>query len=171
MGVTSEGELLDVITSRCVDPETLRAHLEGELPEGIVLFEITEVGLGLSSLSMSVRWADYDVATAGLAGTDVRGAVSRFLAARCIPWEDTRGRRVRKYDIRPLVDSLVSREQCGSEVELSMRLRCDAERVGRADQVVMALGLPEPHRVHLVRLVLAEKSPAHTAWRRRGRFL
>jgi radical SAM-linked protein len=171
MGVTSEGELLDVVTSRSIDPEALRARLRGQLPEGIVLLDITEVGLGLPSLSMLVRWADYDVATAGMAGTDVGGAVSSFLAAKTLLWEDTRGKKVRRYDIRPLVTSLVSREQCGSEVELSMRLRCDAEGVGRADQVVLALGLPEPHRVHRVRLVLAEASPARSAWRRRGRFL
>jgi hypothetical protein len=77
---------------------------------------------------------------------------------------------VRRYDIRALVDDMRA-TLCGDAVHISMRLRCDAAGVGRPDQVVKALGLPEPARVHRTRVVLDEPSPAREAWRRRGRFL
>jgi hypothetical protein len=53
---------------------------------------------------------------------------------------------------------------------VGMRLRADSGGAGRPEQVVAATGLPEPTRLHRRKLVLAESSPAHEAWRRQGRF-
>jgi hypothetical protein len=36
--------------------------------------------------------------------------------------------------------------------------------------VIAAIGLPEPMGIYRRKLVLAESSPAHEAWRRQGRF-
>ena len=41
-----------------------------------------------------------------------------------------------------------------------MRLRADSGGSGRAEQVIAALGLPEPARIHRTKLILAESSPA-----------
>jgi hypothetical protein len=52
-----------------------------------------------------------------------------------------------------------------------MRLRNDENGVGRPDQVVKALDLGEATRVHRLRLIISETSPARDAWRRRGRYV
>lgn len=177
MGVTSEGELLDVILARRADPTRLAERVREHLPQGLAALEVHEVGIGVPSLPASVRWADYDVDVASAdGGAALRAAVDVLLAASTLPWEDTRGEKTRHYDLRPLVLALrvldeTDYEAAGCTAQLTMRLRCDASGVGRPDQVVKALGHSEAARIHRKRLVLAEVSPAHDAWRRRGRFL
>jgi radical SAM-linked protein len=172
MGVTSEGELLDVILAQRLHPAQVAERVQLRLPPGLAVRDAWEVGMGLPSLPSAVRWADYEVdVPAPDDGSDLAGVAASFLVAERFPWQDTRGEKVRHYDLRPLVREISVEEWCGDMMRLSMRLRCDAAGVGRADQVVKALALSEPVRIHRRRLVLAEVSPAHDAWRRRGRFL
>jgi radical SAM-linked protein len=170
VGVTSEGELLDVTLAQPIDPLSLPERLAPHLPEGLRALEAWEVGLGLPALPAVLRWADYEV-DAQASSVDVDAALRDLLSKASLPWEDTRGERTRRYDLRPLVGELRVERRCGESVRLAMRLRCEQQRIGRADQVVKALGLPPATRVHRVRLVLAEASPAREAWRRRGRFV
>ena len=172
MGVTSEGELLDVILAQRLRPAEVVERVSPHLPPGLALRDAWEVGMGLPSLPSAVRWADYEVELPIAAGgPDVAAAVAAFLAAERFPWEDTRGEKVRRYDLRPLVQEIRVEGRDGEITRLSMRLRCEAAGVGRPDQVVKALRLPEPARIHRRRLVLAESSPARDAWRRVGRFV
>lgn len=178
MGVTSEGELLDVILARRADATRLAECVREHLPQGLAALEVHEVGIGVPSLPASVRWADYDVDVPSTDGGEaLRAAVEVLLTASTLPWKDTRGEKTRHYDLRPLVlalrvlDDETDYETAGCTAHLVMRLRCDASGVGRPDQVVKALGHSEAARIHRKRLVLAEVSPAHDAWRRRGRFL
>ena len=171
-GVTSDGELLDAVLAEFADPATLLERVQPHLPPGIALREVREVGMGLPSLPSAVRWADYEV-DVPLARdvTDATQAVSLFMATSSFPWVDTRGEKTRDYDLRPLVQELRVEPGAEGSARLRMRLRCDASGVGRPDQVVKALGLPEAARIHRLRLVLAETSPAREAWRRRGRYV
>ncbi len=169
-GVTSEGELLDVVLARLVPPAEVAGRVGPHLPRGLALRDVREVGMGLPSLPTLVRWADYEVDVPVEDADDVQERVARFLAAEACAWEDTRGDKTRRYDLRALVEGLDVAPAEGT-VRLGMRLRCDATGVGRPEQVVLALGLPAPLRVHRARLVLAEVSPARDAWRRRGRFV
>lgn len=172
MGVTSEGELLDIVLAERIDPAQVVERLRPHLPPGLAALDVREVGMGLPSLPSAVRWADYEVEVAVVEdGPDVATAVDAFLAAESFPWVDTRGEKTREYDLRPLVQELRVAPAGEGTVRLWMRLRCDSAGVGRPDQVVKALGLPEPARIHRLRLVLAEVSPAREAWRRRGRFV
>ncbi len=187
-GVTSDGELLDAVLAQRVRPGDVAERVRPHLPPGLDVCDVWEVGMGLPSLPSAVRWADYelDVPTSH-DGPDAAAAAASLMAARSFPWEDTRGEKVRRYDLRPLIQE-VRVLQCGpgeerdrdrradvrpgrSVTRLCMRLRCDSRGVGRPDQVVKALGLAEPVRIHRQRLVLAEISPARDAWRRRGRFV
>lgn len=179
-GVTSEGELLDVVLAQRVQPAEVAERVGPHLPAGLAVRESWEVGIGLPSLPASVRWADYEVdllLSTAEACDDVANAVASFLTKEHFPWEDTRGEKVRRYDLRPLVLELrvePAQDSDGREsnaTRLVMRLRCESAGVGRPDQVVKALGLPQPTRIHRRRLVLAEVSPARDAWQRVGRFL
>jgi radical SAM-linked protein len=170
-GATSDGELLDAVLARHTRADEVVDRVQPHLPPGLTARDAREVGMGLPSLPTAVRWADYEVEVPAGAGADVRARIASFLAAHEFPWEDTRGEKTRHYDLRALVQELAIDGECAGEVCLKMRLRCDSTGVGRPDQVVLALGLPQATRTHRLRLVLAEVSPARDAWRRRGRFL
>ena len=169
MGVTSEGELLDVIVAQRTDPAQLSERVGPHLPPGLSLCEVREVGMGLPSLTAAVRWADYEVDLPA-AERDAACAIESLLAAETFHWVDTRGEKTREYDLRALVQELRVAGAGDGAVRLAMRLRCDAGGVGRPDQVLKALGLPQALRIHRAHLVLAEASPAREAWRRRGRY-
>lgn len=171
VGVTSSAELMDVFLTRPVAPADFTRSMEDQLSPGIEILEVAEVGLGLPSLQSEVRWARYRVeGVCEAAPEEVRSAVKRFLAAESIPWEHLREKQVRKYDIRALVRDLKVVDAPEGSYALAMLLRCDNAATGRPEQVVAALGLPEPTVLHREELMLAGTSPARQAWRRRGRF-
>jgi len=171
VGVTSSAELMDVFLTRRTAPPGFTRSVGPQLPAGIEILEVAEVGLGLPSLQSEVRWARYHVeGPFGGKPEERRSAVDRFLTAESIPWEHMRENQVRKYDIRALVRDLRADDAPQGSYALAMVLRCDNKATGRPEQVVAALGLPEPSVIHRQELVLAASSPARQAWRRRGRF-
>ena len=169
VGVTSSGELMDVYLAKRVTPQHFVKAVGGQVPPGIAVLEVREVGLGLPSLQSQVRWAEYQVdAPTDRSAEDVRRAVEELLAARSIPWQHQREREVRRYDLRPLVQDVGVEAVEDGRCTLSMRLRADSQGSGRAEQVVAALGVQAPTRIHRRRLILEEVSPAVQSWRRHG---
>ena len=107
-----------------------------QLPEGVSVREVCEVGMALPSLQSEVRWAEYQVdLDAGVSAQDARSAVETFLAAESMPWEHTRDKEVRRYDIRPLVQDIWLEESPpdAKGLRLGMRLRADSS--GSAIQI------------------------------------
>jgi len=169
VGTTSDGELMDVFLERPMTPAAVIRAVGAQLPPAIEIRSVEEVGLALPSLQADVRFAEYDVDVAA-APAEAQTAVERFLAAEQVPWEHRREAETRSYDIRAMVEDITVSEATPSTARLKMRLRNDNNGSGRADQVVAALGLGIPSRVHRTRLLLAGTSPAREAWRARGRF-
>jgi radical SAM-linked protein len=170
VGVTGSGELLDVFLSARISPHEFTRRVSEQLPDGIEIHEVRDVGIRAPSLQSEVRWAEYRVELdRSVERGRVQAAIEAFLAAETLPWEHLREKETRRYDIRGLVQQLWLEED-GASLLLGMRLRLDSGGSGRPEQVVAAMGLPEPLRMHRTKLVLAESSPAHEAWRRRGRF-
>lgn len=171
VGTTSEAELMDVFLERTMRPRDLVAAVTPQLTAGVGIARAEEVGLTLPSLQAEMRSAAYDVDVE--AADDVDAAVARFMASASVPWQHAREDEVRSYDMRPLVQSIeVERIEGGAQRvhRLRMTLRNDNTGSGRPEQVVAALGLPPPVRVHRTKLLLANTSPAREAWRKRGRF-
>ncbi len=178
LGVTSNCELADIFLAGRLEPRDVLARLSQGLPEGLEATASWEVGLTAPSIQSQLRWADYEVEVpaAGLDPADAQRAIDRLLAAETIPWErrrltePTAGRetKVRRYDLRPLVLDLQLEGERNGCLLLSMRLGAEQEMTGRADQVVAALGLPAPCRVHRRRLYVEEVQPAVLAYRRLG---
>lgn len=169
VGTTSDAELMDVFLERPVAPANVIRALGPHLPPAIEIRSVEEAGLALPSLQADVRFAEYDVDVAAELA-DARDAVERFLAAESVPWEHKRESETRSYDIRQFVADISVSEAAQGIARLSMRLRNDNNGSGRPDQVVAALGLATPLRVHRTRLLLVGTSPAREAWRARGRF-
>jgi radical SAM-linked protein len=171
VGMTSSGELLDVFLGSRMTPLDFMRAISKQLPAGIEALEAEETGLRAPSLQSELRAAEYEASLPPEAPKDdARKAVDAFLAAESVPWEQVRDGEARRYDIRAMVQHLwVEGAENGATV-VGMRVRADSGGSGRPEQVIAAMGLPEPSRIHRRKLVLAETSSAHEAWRRYGRF-
>jgi radical SAM-linked protein len=168
-GVTSDCEVVDVLLESPADPAAALSGVSAKLPPGIEPYTVTEEGTGSQSLQAALRWAEYeaDVPGDGLTEAEVRQRIECLLAKKSVPAEYRRDTRVRAYDLRPLILSIdVARTADG--FRLRMMLRAEQENTARADQVVLALGLPAPSRIHRTRLGFVTVPPVITAYRRLG---
>lgn len=184
VGTTSDAELMDVFMAESVAPKTLIQSLIPQLPEGLSIVSAEEVGMALPALQADVRFAEYEVRVAATrceravetegwaveAGADVASVVDRFLAAETIPWEHKREDEMKSYDIRAQVEEIAIAAREEDALRLTLRLKNDSSGSGRPEQVMLALGLPSPIRIHRTKLILAGASPARDAWRKSGRF-
>jgi len=168
VGATSDCELADVYLSERVAPTALLSALRPALPAGLEALAAEEVGLTAPALQTLVRWAEYEVDVPGgqRSAADVRQAIGELLGARSLPWEHQRTTKLQRYDLRPLIVDL-RLEAEGEGMHRLVRLRVSQERSGRADQVVAALGLEPPLRVHRRRLYVEETPAAVQAYRLR----
>ena len=165
-GVTSDCELLDVVLALRVSTQDALVRIRPELPDGIDASSVDEVGVNAPSLQSQVRWAEYDVTVGTIDLAIVRGSIYRVLDAKSLPTEHRREKKVRVYDLRPLIMALELTPGNDVEAAIRMRLRAEPDRTARADQVIAELGLPDPHRIHRTRLVLEEVSATLLASRR-----
>lgn len=170
LGATSDCELADVHFAERVDPERALCQIAGRFPPGIEPFAVQEVGVAAPSLQSDIRWAEYvvDVPASGHSEAEVRNAIAALLAERTLPSEYRRETKTRLYDLRPLVLDIRLETATPEQFRLRLRLRAEQEATARADQTVLALGLPEPTRVHRTRLAVSEIQPALAAYRRAG---
>jgi len=170
VGTTSDAELMDVFLTERIMPREFLEKAAEQLPAGIAVVAAEEVGLALPSVQADVRFAEYEVTVSGADRDDAMRKIEGFLAAATVPWEHRRQEEVRSYDIRALVERIDVADGTDGELALRMRLRSDSSGSGRPEQVVAALGLSAPQRIHRTKLVLAGTSPAREAYRRHGKF-
>jgi radical SAM-linked protein len=170
LGVTSECELVDVFLSLPADPEPVLVALCADPPaRGIEPVGVDEVGVDAASLQSRLCWAEYEVVVKAEHGV-IGEAVRNLLEADTMPVELQRATKVKRYDLRPLVIALRSQDAGDGQSMLTMRLRAAPDMTARADQVVAALGLAPPVRIHRTRLELLEVPEAVMEYRRRGGF-
>ena len=160
IGVSSSGELMDVFLERRVSPHFFVKTVGRQLPRGIDISEVVDVGLGLPSLQSQVRYAEYRVVIdVEKSREEVEEALSSLLSRDSLPWQHARDKEIRKYDLRALIDDLWLIEWCPTESTLGMRLRCDNTGTGRPEQVISALGFTEPPKAtHRFKLILARQN-------------
>ena len=157
IGVTSDGELMDILLQKKVSPYFFIKMVGEQLPHGISIAGVAQVALPLPSLQSQVRQAEYLVELAtDKREKEVEEALRSFMAKKQLPWQHRRDREMRHYDLRSLVDRLWLIAWQESWCTLGMRLRTDSSATGRAEQVTLALGFPDPPRsIHRTKLILA----------------
>jgi radical SAM-linked protein len=170
VGTTSDAELMDVFLEQPVRPSDFRRRADEQLPPGVSIVSVREVGLALPALQADTRWAEYEVDVDAREAAGADQLVERFLTAESVPWEHKREDEVRSYDIRTLVQDIRLARPAEGRLRVKMRLRSDNTGSGRPEQVAAAIGLPPPLRIHRTRIILANRSPSIEAWRKRGRF-
>ncbi len=165
-GVTSSCELIDISFADRRAADRAFPRLAPHLPPGIELLFIEEVGPNSPSLQSQVRWAEYEARVEIVDPGPLCRAISSMLDAATLPSEYRREKKVREYDLRPLIlDLRLTHETNGGGV-VFMRLRAEPERTARADQVAAALGLPATAEIRRTRLALEEVAPVLSAYRR-----
>ena len=170
VGTTGDAELMDVFMSEAIPSRRVIDALAGQIPEGVIVRTVEEVGLTLPALQADVRFAEYVIDVPVSTETSVADAIAAFLAAATMPWEHKREDDVRTYDIRTQVESIEIVDERDGLVSLRMLVKNDNSGSGRPEQIVAALGLPAPSRIHRTRLVLAGTSPTRDARRKHGRY-
>jgi radical SAM-linked protein len=159
IGMTSEGELMDVFLERRILPYYFIKGVGDQLPRGVGIKEVREVGLRLPSLQSQVRCAEYRVEVVAEKNLEeVQSAVRSLLGKDTLPWQHMRDTGPRRYDLRAFIDDLWLEDFRDSHCVLSMRLRMDSKGTGRPEQVVLALGFSSyPKSIHRTRLILAQE--------------
>jgi radical SAM-linked protein len=157
VGVTSQAELMDVVLSRWLPPQTFTAQIGEQLPDGIELLEVWPVGPKTPSLQSQVRFVEYRVEVeTEKKSQEVELALKSLLSARELPWHHLRDTGARYYDLRALIDDLWLIDCHDSLCALGMRLRCDEKGTGRPEQVAKALGFSQrPKSIHRTNLILS----------------
>ena len=154
VGVTSEGELLDVFMDARLPLVQLSRRLAAEGPLGITVAQVQEVGLGLPSLQSLVRFSEYRVTVPASLSAEMQQRIAALLAATTLPRQRLREKETRSYDLRPQIDSLWIANWDSAHGVLGMLLQTDERAAGRPDEVLSALGA-EAEAIHRVRLILA----------------
>ena len=157
IGVTSSSELMDILFNKRFSPYYFIKAVGEQLPNGIGLIGVGQVAMQLPSLQSQVRKAEYCVELeTGRLAQEVEEELMSFMAKSEFPWQHRRDHDVRHYDIRSLVDRLWLEECTWSKCTVGMCLRADSSATGRAEQVTLALGFPNPPRsIHRTKLILA----------------
>lgn len=153
VGVEGLNELMDIWLEPAVDPAAAVKALVAALPPGLAIVEAEAVSDALPSLQSCLRAARYEARLPAADGLSaVHALVERLLALDALDWEEERGEKTRRYDLRATILDLAARAD-GAEVVLELYLSLEVGRTGRPTQVLRAMDL-DADGVEIVRLAL-----------------
>jgi radical SAM-linked protein len=162
VGTSGEAELIDLWLEPPVTLDEARARLAKVLPAGIEAVSVTEVDERTPALQAASAAARYEVrfARTVLDAARLEPLVVELLARDTLDWEETRGGKTRRYDLRgPILDAGVRTETDTTVLQLRVSLRGGGSV--RPSSVLAALGLGdlEPLLTTRVALELGEPEP------------
>ncbi len=159
VGVAAEAELLDVQLEAPLEPGGALGDLAAHAPPGIEVRGVEELPADAPRLQHLLTGAEYvAVCPTGVSSDRLATEVRRVLEATSLPRRRSKEGRVQQYDLRPLVLDLRLHLAGTTGVEriaLEMALRMGAQGSGRADEVLLELGLdPAECEITRTRLIL-----------------
>ncbi|MCR5809697.1 MAG: TIGR03936 family radical SAM-associated protein [Clostridiales bacterium] len=108
VGMTSDGEYLDVILTEGMTPEEFRSRLDPVLPEGVEIVSVMDLGESKKSLTSAMRTASYTANVlfdADVSQEAVSSAITGLLSGEIVVMKKTKG-GIKPTDIRPMVIEL-----------------------------------------------------------------
>ena len=155
-GITSEAELMDIVTTKWVSPHWFTATLSQQLPSGIETLQVYPIPLSQPSLQSQVAYAEYGVEVeTEKEQKDIESALASLLSLEHLPWHHHRDTGRRNYDLRALIDDLWFINWHSGYCAIGMRLQCDNSGSGRPEQVAAALGFTHhPQSIHRTKLIM-----------------
>lgn len=162
VGVEGLNELMDIWFDPPTDPVAAVRALTAALPPGLAIVEAEEVSDALPSLQSCLIAARYEARLpAPIDASVVRTRVERLLALDTLDWEEERGEKTRRYDLRVTILELAVREE-GAEVVVELYLSLEVGRTGRPTQVLRAMDLVADG-VEIVRLAVELEAEGRAA--------
>lgn len=161
VGTAGEGEFIDLWLEPPVAFDEVRARLSAALPDGIEVVGLTEVDEGTPNLQAASVAARYEVrfAASVLEAGRLAPLVAGLMALDALDWEETRGGKIRRYDLRPpLLDAGVRSEDGTTILELRVSLRGGGSV--RPSSVLAALGLAEIEPLLTTRVAIELGEPS-----------
>ncbi|MFN0094085.1 MAG: TIGR03936 family radical SAM-associated protein [Dehalococcoidia bacterium] len=170
LGFAAESEIVDITLDERVTLETFVERLAAQTTDELSVVTVEEVAVSGPAPQSVAAWADYVVLVEGVDIAEAESAVRAFSEASEWPYLDDRRDRPRTIDLVALTAGLSCREAEGG-VELLMRLSAHQDATARPEMLVASL-LPgrEAGLITRLSIELDERSAAHDAWRRVGRF-
>jgi radical SAM-linked protein len=156
VGVTGESELLDVYTADTVSPHWFSDAVEIQLPAGISILGVQQIGATIPSLQSRVYQAEYRIEVEKADGPDdIESAIASLLSLETIPWSHERDTGKREYDLRKLIDDIRLESSNDEQCTITMLLRCGSSGSGRPEQISCALGFKRyPLSISRTKLIL-----------------
>lgn len=154
VGFVGQRELVDIWIAPPMEPADCLARISGQSPAGLTIHQVTEAPLEQKSLQSLLRQAEYAITVSELPG-DLPARLEHLMAQDFLPRERERKGRVRRYDLRPLIDALwpISADPA----RFGARLACSSSGTGRPDELIAALGLEDAGcAIERTRLIFAE---------------
>jgi radical SAM-linked protein len=151
LGFSSVCEVLDMRLERDIELDGLPAKLNATLPSGIQVTSVEQVDEREPALQTQVASAEYQVKlTEASFGSDLKRRIESALASESI----LRERRGKKYDLRPLIESLEAMDD-----KIVMLLAAREGATGRPEEVLDVLGIAfEDTRIERTRLIFKNVS-------------
>ena len=155
VGVTGESELLDVYTADTISPHWFIDMVNKQLPAGISILGVQQIGPLVPSLQSQVRQAEYRVEVDRADGPeDIELSILSLLSSKKFPWYHERDTGKREYDLRELIDDIKLASSDDEQCTMIMVLRCGSNGSGRPEQVALALGFKRhPRSISRTKLI------------------
>ena len=163
VGIEGARELMDLWLDDANGPEDAARALDANVPPGLEVVAIEEVSDSLPSLQSLLSSARYrarlDPSQAEIDDVCalVAERISQLLALDELEWEEQRGEKVRRYDLRRTILDLSLDASDGPSVE--MHLSLEEGRTGRPAQVLRALDL-DGGVPHILRTEITLRDPS-----------
>lgn len=143
VGVEGTAELIDIWFDDELPLDAVAKQLTAAMPPGLSVSEVAQVSEDLPSMQSALQAARYEVRFAADAvdRPALEASVERLLALEELDWEEQRGQKVRRYDIRATILELNVGTTDEGAVALAMYLSLEQGRTGRPAQVLKALEL------------------------------
>ena len=140
VGVVGLSELMDIWLDPPLPPLDAARRLMAALPPGLAITAADEVPDALPALQASLRAARYEVwLPPHLSAGEARVRLAALLALDSLDWEEARGEKTRRYDLRATILDLAVRAAGDGGGVLELHLSLEVGRTGRPVQVLAAM--------------------------------
>jgi radical SAM-linked protein len=142
VGCTGSNEAVDVILDRAFDAARMETALQVDLPEGIAVHAVESVEWGAPAMPSVIEYAIYWIRCRDISCQEVQRRGDAFISQEQVIVHFRR----KTFDLRPLVGSLVAREDKKGVLLEAKLLRNERGRIGRPDVLLDAMDLSDHMR-------------------------
>lgn len=161
LGTTSDFELVDIWTKEVLDPAATEQIITEKMAPGIKILDIKEVPISGKKLQVLTKDSTFLVTIAETDEIELAGLqekIDTFFAADEIIRERVVKKKLKQFNLRPMVYDLDIVNLVEGHLQLRMRLALEPSNTGRVDQTLLYLGIdPLSAKIHREHVTLIEE--------------